>query len=153
MLKKLLTDKKKLSLIVLILLSTLALVWILLISKGGVSKPTNTPLPVKFSLVKTIPESGSINSFPATTAIEFDFSKPIDINTLTINSIPKSNITFETDQNDTSLFIRSIDGWSYGTTYEITISVMSKDKEGPEKITLTFKTNLPKSSNLDEVPR
>lgn len=119
---------------------------------GRVQKPRPTPTPVPFELLGTIPASGSVNVFPVTTAVEFVFSKPINVDTLVLGSVPAENLTFETDQKDAVLFVRAVNGWRLGVKYQITISVTSKDGETLPAISYSFEVNSPKVSPLDERP-
>jgi len=154
MLNKILLSKKRLIFLALFVISVISLVWLFSLSKKPAISPTPTPVPTKFELIKAIPTNGSKNLFPATSAIEFDFSKQIDINTLVITSTPKADVAFETDQGGKILFIRALGGWRLATTYEITVDVVSKDKDKlPENIIYTFEANIPKSSQMDEIPR
>lgn len=130
------------------------MVWIFsMTNKQRPVKPSPTPN-VKFELVRTIPANGSKDFSPNTSALEFDFSKPIDINTLILTSVPKTPLIFETNNEGNALYIRTQDGWKIGTNYTLTIDVSSIDKENLDnKIIFTFESNFPKSSLMDEVPR
>jgi hypothetical protein len=153
-LNKIFSSKKRFALLALFVFSAISLVWLFSVSKKPSISPTPTPTPIKFELIRTIPANGSKNLFPATSAVEFDFSKQIDVSTLVIVSNPNADVVFETDQSGKTLFIRAPGGWRLATTYEITVDVLSKDKDKlPEKIVYTFEANIPKSSQMDEIPR
>lgn len=147
-------NKKRLILFSLVILSLFSLLWIIFKTqdKTGISP---SPVPItKFELIKTIPINNSTDPLLSTSAVEFYFSKPIKVGSLVINSDPKVNIIFELNQNNTILYVRAGEGWQYGTFYELTISVISKDNEElPEKIILKFKPAILKNSPMDEIPQ
>lgn len=154
MFNKFLTNKKRLFIITLGVLGLISIIWIFSVSNKPKTEPSPTPNPIKFELKKTIPENNSNNYFPATTAIEFSFTKPLNVKSLVINTKPQTDIVFETDQNDQTLYIRALKGWKFNTNYQISINVDSKNGELlPQKIDFNFQVTLPKSSQLDEVPR
>ncbi len=155
MLDRILNNKKLFLLLVLIVLSFISFAWIVSkIRKSEINTPIPTPESVFFELIRTIPENNSINTIPSTTSILFYFSKPVDLSTLVLNSNPKSNLTFETDNNDTVLYVRNQDGWQYDTQYKITINISSKDKQPlPENINFNFKTTRITRSDMDEIPQ
>lgn len=154
MFNKLFSNKKNILLLILTVLSILSILWIFFTtSKRKVIPPSPAPN-IKFELIRTIPENGSKDLSPNTSALEFDFSKPIEISTLVMNSVPKTDLLFETDNEDKILYIRALNGWEIGTSYTITINVSSKDKDNLQnKIIFNFESNFPKSSLMDEVPR
>ncbi len=154
MFNKFLINKKRLFIITLGILSLISVIWIFSFSNKPKTEPSPTPKPIRFDLKRTIPENNSNNYFPATTAIEFSFTKPLDRASLVINTKPQTDVVFETDQNDQNLYIRALKGWKFNTNYQISIDVDSKDGESlPQKIDFNFQVTLPKSSQLDEVPR
>jgi len=147
-------NRKRVFLFVLIILSLLSLLWIIFIIRGkSDTKPGPTPT-TKFELIKTIPLNNSTEPLLSTSAVEFYFSKPIKVESLVIMSEPKTNITFELDENNSVLYVKAVEGWKYETLYKLTISVSSADNDNlPEKIILNFKPGMLKFSPLDEIPQ
>lgn len=147
-------NKKKFFLIVLIILSLASLLWIIFTVRDKTDiEPSPTPIS-KFELLRTIPTNNSTDPFLPTSAVEFYFSKPIKVESLTVSSEPKVNTIIETSQDNTILYLRTEEGWQYGTLYKLTINVNSKDnQELPEKIILNFKPGTLKYSPLDEIPQ
>ncbi len=148
-----LKNKKIVPVFILLVLSVLSIVWIL--SKSGVGfrqKPTPTPY-VEFKLIKSVPENNSSGSLLSTSSIEFYFSKPIDISSLVINTNPQTDTIIETDDNNTSLFVRAMEGWQYEVSYKMTIEAKSSTGEVIPPIELNFKPNILKNSPMDEVPQ
>lgn len=148
-----LRNKKILSILILLVLSFLSVIWILY--KSGIKlkqEPTPTPH-VEFKLIKSIPGDNSSDPFLDTSAIEFYFSKPIDVSSVTINVDPETDTVIETDNDNTSLFIRAHRGWKYGTLYKIAVKVKSSVGDIISPIELNFKPNIPKHSPMDEVPQ
>lgn len=152
--KNFLLNKKRVVLIVLVILSIISIVFIIFSVQKN-KKPLNTPspTPVVFEFLRSIPANGSKTLFPNTSAIELDFSKPVDVSTLIISINPKIEYTTEFDFQDSVIFIKPIESWNLGQRYDITLSVKSKDKESlKSSVQLNFEANNPKSSQLDEVP-
>lgn len=116
-----------------------------------VSIPTSVPVVFEFTSVN--PPNGSTSNVPSTTAVDFNFSKPIDYSTIAVISTPNINISFNTDQTGKILFVRSIDGWQTGTKYNFKINLKSKDGEAlPELIDYSFQIQKPTQSLMDERP-
>lgn len=155
MFKNFFTNKKRATLSILAVLSIVSIIWIIAsVNKGGGSKvTTTTPPPTKFELIRTIPASGAVSTFPVTSSVELYFTKSIDINTLVLTSIPKTNLLFDTNSNKTVLYIRAKNGWLLDTDYKISVNIMSIDKESlPEKIIIDLKVVPPTSSIMSEIP-
>ena len=57
------------------------------------------------------------------------FSKKIGLSSLTITSVPKTDLSFNLGGTKTSVFIYPVNNWKYNTSYTITVSVQSETGE------------------------
>lgn len=128
-------NKKKL-LIAAIFVSLLSIIWIISKTKRqDQPSPTSSPIPLKFELLRANPSYGVGAQIIDTNAVDFKFSKPIDISTLVINIEPKINYSFETDGDKRILYISPNSNWETGQLYNISIDVSSEEGEKlPKKI-------------------
>lgn len=146
-------NKKNIIFIILLILSVISVVWILSVINSGNNTQNTESIPVKFKLTRTIPKDNSTNEFPVGTAIEFDFNKEIDIQTLVLNTTPKTETTFNTNSNKTVLYVRAVGGWKINTPYLIIVDVKDSDGQSlDEKIKLNFTLTQPTSSEMNEIP-
>lgn len=129
-------NKKKL-LTILAILSLLSVAWIILTTKKqkAIVTPTPTPtgIPLEFKLLRTNPAYGEGAQIIDTNAIDFKFSKPIDVSSLIISITPEINYYFETDEEDRLLYIIPQPKWETKKLYNISIKVKSKDGESLSK--------------------
>lgn len=144
-------NKKKLLFIILFILATISVLFIYYQSKNNNIEPIATPIPVKFELLKEIPSSGSISTILPTSAIEFDFSKPIDPNSIIVIVKPNIAFTFETSADKKILYLKSNPVWEVNKQYVISLDLKSTDGENlPEKINYSLKITKMTDSNLTE---
>ena len=128
------------------------IIWIFPKSQKPIAFPTPTPLPIKFEIRRTIPSSGVGAQILQTSAIEFIFSKQIDLSSLVIIVNPHVEFNFEYDKDLRTLFIRALPYWEYNKEYEISIDVRSKENESLDnKIEYKLKINKFTNSNMEEV--
>lgn len=110
-----------------------------------------TPTPIVFELLKSIPENGAVSTILPTSALEFDFSKPIDTSTLNVVMKPYKPFTFDTSDDKTVLFIKSNPAWDVNTKYQISIEVKSQGGESlSAPISYTLNITQQTDSNLTE---
>lgn len=113
--------------------------------------PIATPTPVVFELLKSVPESGTVTTILPTSALEFDFSKPIDPSTLNVVMKPYTPFTFDTSDDKKILFIKSNPAWDIDTKYQISLDVKSQDGESlSSPINYTLNITKQTDSNLTE---
>lgn len=128
------------------------IIWIFSKSQKPIVLTTPTPLPIKFEIKRTIPSSGVGAQILQTSAIEFIFSKQIDLSSLAVTVNPNIEFNFEYDKDLRTLFIRALPYWEYNKEYEISIDVRSEENEGLDnKIEYKLKINKFTNSNMEEV--
>lgn len=117
------------------------------------SNPKNqpTPTPIKFNFIRSIPSSGGVSNIIPTSAIEFQFSKPVEVSTLTLTMDPYEPFETQTNKNGTSVYIRPLPKWQQGKVYNFKLSIKSKEgEELDEPIDFNLKIEPLKDSPLIE---
>lgn len=150
--KEFFKKNKKRIIVFLIFISILSVFWILSQTKK-VPKTTPTPIgaPLQFKLLRTNPAYGVGAQIINTNAIDFKFSKPIDVSTLVVNISPEIEFSFETDEENRVLYIIPNPNWTTDQLYKFLISVNSKDGDKlPEKIEYQLQIKPITTSELTE---
>ncbi|MFC1625577.1 hypothetical protein ACFL1Q_00845 [Patescibacteria group bacterium] len=143
-------NKKVIFFGILLIFSFFSVYWILS-KKSSTPIITPTPIPIKFGLLKTNPTNGIGLEVVPTTAVEFIFSKEVDVSSLVITSTPSANLSFETSESLKALYIREVPYWEINKEYIIKIDVKSKDGDTLDQtIEYPLKFIEAKSSNLIE---
>lgn len=137
--------------LVLLVLSIASIVWIYFNAKNSSQSGLPTPVPAVFGLNKTVPANGVGTTIIPTTAIEFEFNKQINPNTLIVKVEPLDNTNFEISDNLRSVFVRVVPTWKLNTDYTITIEVKSQEGESlPEPLVYPLKIVKQTESGLRE---
>lgn len=121
--------KNKYLLIILTLLSVLPIVFIWIKISKNSQRIEPLPTPVKFELLKEIPKNGSETSILKTQSIEFQFSKKINKDSLTLTTTPYEPFTIELIDGDKTLLVRPTPTWKEKIEYTIKFTVNSLEGE------------------------
>lgn len=141
-----------------IIVATLTLLYLLLKSPSQTATPSVTPIPsptpIPFELINTFPPPGDNNIVLSNLALQFAFSKPIDIDTAIVIVEPFIFIDKSTDIKGSTLILHPEEDWVFDTTYNLTIEVKSEEGEDlPEEIEYSFTPQSITESDLIEGPR
>jgi hypothetical protein len=129
----------------------LFIIFIILRNPKTENPPLPTPERVNFELIRAIPPQNSVSTILPTSAIEFQFSKRIDAETLSIDLTPFEDYSFEISDDGKSLFIRAIPVWKLDTDYKITLNIAAESGEIlDDRIDYNFKLIQMTDSNLVE---
>lgn len=135
----------------LFVLSIISVAWIYFNARNSSQSLLPTPVPAIFGLNRVIPANGVGTTIVPTSAIEFEFNKQINPNTLIVKVEPLDNTNFEISDNLRSVFVRVIPTWKLNTDYTITIEVKSQEGESlPEPLTYPLRIVRQTKSNLIE---
>lgn len=147
-----LSKRKKILLSILATISVISMFWLYLQTKNiKTVEVTPTPIPVKFELIKTIPQSGSVSTIPVSSNIEFYFSKQVDVSSADVTILPYVPLSFDTDLINKAFYIRAVPSWSLNQEYKLTIRIKSIDGDSlPNEINYSFRLDKMKDSLLTE---
>jgi hypothetical protein len=147
-----LNKRKKILLLILIVVSIISTFWLYLqTSKTKEVEVLPTPIPLKFELIKSIPQSGSVSTIPVSSNIEFYFSKQVDVSSADVTILPYVPLSFDTDLINKAFYIRAIPSWNLDQEYKLTIRIKSIDGDIlPTEINYSFRLDKMKDSLLTE---
>ena len=89
--------------------------------------PTPTLVPVPFELLNTFPPSGERQMPIANLALEFTFSKELDITSGNVKVTPFTSFEFSLGRDKKTLAIYPTTEWEYNINYKVVISIDSTD--------------------------
>lgn len=99
-----------------------------------------TPTPVVFELINIYPPAGERQLPLQNLAIDFTFSKPLDVSATLIQIKPFTNFETSTSSKGKVLSIYPLENWEYNIEYAITIEPKSEDGQSlSAAINYTFK--------------
>lgn len=113
--------------------------------------PTQTPTPMPFELIKIFPPPGERQTPIDNLAINFTFSKPVDVSTTVIQIKPFTSFDVSLSSEGKTLSVYPLERWGYNVEYSITIEPKSLDGQGlPSPINYAFKPTQFTESPMDE---
>ena len=143
--------KTRILITILFFFSIISVYWIYTKTKSTTQIIKPTPIPVKYEFIKAIPQTGSVSTIPATSAIEFYFTKPIQEGSADVIISPETSLTFSSDSVLKSFYIRAVPAWKLGVKYNIKVNIRSESGEIlQEPINYSFELKQMKDSLLTE---
>jgi hypothetical protein len=119
--------------------------------KTELPSPSTTASPIPFTLLNFAPPEGEQNIAIDNLALEFQFSKPIDNSSTSVEITPYLDFSLSTNDKKDILYVFPTKSWTFGADYTIKISVRSSENESlPKEIIYKFSPQKPTDSPLDE---
>jgi hypothetical protein len=107
-------------------------IFIFIITRKGDTPPTPTPTPIVFEVKNTYPNAGSHQIALDNLAIEFLFSKEVDLAKTAIKISPATDINISYGDTKKSVIVRPEEDWTKSREYKFTISAFSLEGESLE---------------------
>lgn len=99
----------------------------LLLTRAGEPTPSPTPSPNPFKIENTYPKPGSYEVVIPNLAIEFIFTKNVDLAKTAIDISPTSEIDISYGDTEKSVVVRPDIEWQMDTSYTFRVTAESKD--------------------------
>lgn len=99
------------------------------VSRKEDAPPTSTPIPTTFDVINTYPREGVHEVVIANLAVEFIFSKEVDLAKTAIKVSPTSNIDISYGDTQKSVVIRPESEWEMDTEYTFEVRAVSQEGE------------------------
>lgn len=124
---------------------------VFLLTRKEAPPPLPSPVPIPFVIKNIYPPQGQVELAFPTTAIQFNFSTPVDKNSISIIIDPFIGFEFSLENNDRTLYVQPSTAWKFGETYKIKLSVKStKGQSLPSLLEYEFTPQIPTDSPLTE---